>query len=189
MKNKKITDDKTGHLGGHLNITHIDVGALRHIKNKFNIKSMIDIGCGPGGQILVAKNIGIENAIGIDGFPGNHREKGVKIILHDFTVSKYDHNKNKYDLAWSCEFVEHVEERFIPNYLNSFRVCKYVAMTFAPEGKAGYHHVNCKDQKYWLDVMEEHGFLLDEATTEEMRKKSTMKNNFIREHGLFFKSD
>ena len=36
------------HLGGHLNKTHTDRGTLLYLKNKYNIKSMIDIGCGPG---------------------------------------------------------------------------------------------------------------------------------------------
>ena len=34
------------HLGGHLNKTHTDRGTLLYLKNKYNIKSMIDIGCG-----------------------------------------------------------------------------------------------------------------------------------------------
>ena len=36
------------HLGGHLNKTHVDRGSLEILKRRFDIKSMLDIGCGPG---------------------------------------------------------------------------------------------------------------------------------------------
>ena len=39
------------HLGGHMNKTHLDKGALAWIKNKFNAKTYLDIGCGPGGMV------------------------------------------------------------------------------------------------------------------------------------------
>jgi 2-polyprenyl-3-methyl-5-hydroxy-6-metoxy-1,4-benzoquinol methylase len=47
------------HLGGHLNQTHIAGGALRYIKREFDIKSFLDIGCGSGDMIQVARDIGL----------------------------------------------------------------------------------------------------------------------------------
>jgi len=174
------------HLGGHLNITHTDHGALNYIKNKFNINSMLDIGCGPGGQMQLAKQLGIESSIGIDGFPGPKRCEEVEITIHDFTLGPYEHGDSQYDLAWSCEFVEHVYEKYIPNFMNSFKKCKYVIMTYAPPGKGGHHHVNCREEKYWIEVFQNNNFVFDQKITNNLRKESSMKNNFIRNHGLFF---
>ena len=64
MNTIKVPD----HLGGHLNRTNTDEPLLIHVKNKFNIKSMLDIGCGPGGMREVANRNNIE-WFGVDGDP------------------------------------------------------------------------------------------------------------------------
>ena len=174
------------HLGGHLNITHIDEGCLKFVMNQYGAKTMLDIGCGPGGQVQLANNLGFEKSIGIDGFPGPKRCKNVEIIIHDFTKGPYDHDGQIYDLGWSCEFVEHVYEKYIPNFMNSYKSCKHLIITYAPPGKAGHHHVNCRKEQYWIDKFNENGFLFDQEVTKEIRNLSTMKNNLIRNHGLFF---
>ena len=71
------------HLGGHLNKTHIDEGALDYLIKKFEIQSMLDIGCGPGGMIGVARAKGLD-AWGIDGDPSC---AGVHTFIHDSTGS------------------------------------------------------------------------------------------------------
>jgi hypothetical protein len=173
------------HLGGHSDLTHTDVGILEFLKTNYKIKTMIDIGCGPGGQVSLANSIGI-CAEGIDGYPGNKREKDINIILHDFSVGKYNHYEKRYDLGWSCEFVEHVEEKYVLNFLNTFKTCKYIFLTFAPPNTHGHHHVNCREESYWINTLESNGFSYDKEATSLIRKKSTMKRDFARKCGLFF---
>ena len=48
------------HLGGHLNKTNIDGPLLSYIKERFKVKSMLDIGCGPGGMKEVDINMNID---------------------------------------------------------------------------------------------------------------------------------
>ena len=43
------------HLGGHGNKTNVDQPVFDHIVDKFNIKRMVDIGCGPGGMRELAE--------------------------------------------------------------------------------------------------------------------------------------
>ena len=62
-----------------------------------------------------------------------------------------------FDLCWCSEFVEHVEQEFLPNVLAAFRRCRWVAMTHAVPGQTGHHHVNCQPRRYWLDAMERFG--------------------------------
>lgn len=175
----------TNHLGGHCNITHVDEGILSYVQGDLNVKTMLDIGCGPGGQIFTAQKIGIE-AEGIDGLPGPAK-LDVKITIHDFTENKYEHGK-KFDFGWSCEFLEHVDERFMENYMNSFQACKYIFVTYAPKGKVGHHHVNCQDQEYWINKFSSFGFEYDEERTSKARELSTMGRNFARHTGLMFKN-
>ena len=74
------------HLGGHLNRTNTDEPLLVHVKNKFNIKSMLDIGCGPGGMREVANRNNIE-WFGVDGDP-TVIENTDYSLLHDFTLGE-----------------------------------------------------------------------------------------------------
>ena len=47
---------------------NIDDKVLKYIIDNFNIKTMIDIGCGRGKQVESARHMGID-AIGVEGSP------------------------------------------------------------------------------------------------------------------------
>lgn len=174
------------HLGGHLNITHLDPGVILWLRS-LGIRSMLDIGCGPGGMVELAQVHGIESH-GIDGDPTlwwTNPKKDPRFTLWDFTKGRLNPVLS-WDVAWSCEFLEHVEERLIPNYMPCFQVCREVIVTFAPPGAPGHHHVNCKPEYYWLDIFAKYGFMQAEVRTKELREHSTMQRDFVRNTGLFF---
>ena len=60
------TTELPDHLGGHLNKVHTDRATLMYLKEKYQIKTMIDVGCGPGDMTEIAAGRGID-AMGIDG--------------------------------------------------------------------------------------------------------------------------
>lgn len=178
------------HLGGHLNKTHVDRGTLQYLIQEFHIKSMLDIGCGTGEMVNLARLRNI-NAYGIDGdwtieYP---REISDYIYIHDFTKGPCEEvSLSWFDLGWSVEFLEHVEEKFMPNYMEAFKRCRYVITTAAPPGYPGHHHVNCRDQEYWIDHFSANGFQFDEETTKIIREvKATMQKPFIQTTGMFFR--
>jgi cyclopropane fatty-acyl-phospholipid synthase-like methyltransferase len=181
------------HLGGHKNKTHLDYGVLQYLMETFNIKSMLDIGCGPGGMVSLGREKGID-AYGIDGDYSINRP-GVEsyISIHDYELGPIDLNLTV-DLIWSVEFVEHVWEKFQDNYMKDFQRGKFVLMTFAPPGKPGHHHVNCQTAEYWINVFKEYGFKYDANTTKIVRSTSTMnvkkdkfsKKAWVQNNGLFF---
>jgi hypothetical protein len=179
------------HLGGHNGKTHLDHGVLQWMKSTYNIKSMIDVGCGPGGMVELANSIGIK-ATGIDGDYTLDRYDSSKFIIHDFTKGPVPIKEN-YDLAWSVEFVEHVYEEYIPNYVQAMQQAKYLIMTYAPIGHGGHHHVNENTQEYWIETMSNYNFVYDRRLSKEMRKQSTMgkkrKHQFLKQTGLFFKNE
>ena len=170
------------HLGGHENETHLDDGALDYLIEKLGIKSMVDIGCGPGGMVELARSKGLE-VLGVDGDFVVERNVD-DVVIHDYQKAPYVPEKN-YDLAWTVEFVEHIEEQYIRNFVATMDKCKYVLMTHAFPNQPGHHHVNCQTTEYWVHVMNAFGFsvLLDE--TNDIRKASTMKERYIREQSLF----
>lgn len=170
------------HLGGHKGRTHTDLGLLDYFKSTYNCNSIIDVGCGPGGQVDLALEQGWE-AVGVDGDFTVKRNFSCQII--DFSVAKYVPTK-QYDLAWCVEFLEHVYEKYIPNYMPAVASAKYVVVTHALPGEPGHHHVNCQEQDYWIDVFKTYGLEWNEDLTNTIRERSTMERDFIRRRGLAF---
>jgi len=170
------------HLGGHEEETHLDEGALDYIVKTFGVKSMVDIGCGPGGMIELARSKGLE-VLGVDGDFVVERNVD-DVVIHDYQQAPYVPEKN-YDLGWTVEFVEHIEEGYIRNFVATMDKCKYVIMTHAFPGQPGHHHVNCQSTEYWIHVMNAFGFTTDVEHTNAIRAASTMGQRYIREQSLF----
>lgn len=174
------------HLGGHMGITHIDQGILEYFKAQ-GCQSYLDIGCGPGGMLDTAYNLGYY-VQGVDGDNTVKRNLPNNVLIHDFTTGPITMPAT-YDLVWSCEFVEHVEEKFLDNFMKVFQSGKVVCMTYAPPGKKGHHHVNCNTKDYWIDVFKKYGFTFNESLTNTVRINSTMEREFFREYGLVFENE
>ena len=187
MKKRKINDypDKDPHLGGHGFKTHLDKGILDFFKINFSCKSLLDIGCGPGGMVRLARDLGYQ-ADGIDGDYSLKRD--IDVILHDYTIGPYKPHKN-YDLGYSCEFVEHVDQKYVSNFMESFKQCKHIVITYAPLGTPGYHHVNCNTEEYWISTFTKFNFIYEKEITKTVRSNSTMERDFIRTYGLYFKNN
>lgn len=175
----------TEHLGGHLNKNHVDYGAFDYIHKRFGIQSFLDIGCGPPWMVKYAIGKGIE-AIGVDGDPALFPNDF--IIRNDYTLGFPELGRD-FDLGWSVEFLEHVEEKFLPNVFSSFRLCRYIICTHATEVGGGHHHVNCRDENYWIGKFAENGFFYEPHETGKIRESSTMEKGFMRRTGKFFVRD
>lgn len=145
------------------------------------IKSVIDVGCGEGYSVkyFLQKNM---ECVGIEGGEIAYNNSPVKqnLILHDYTEGPYKLEKT-YDAVWSCEFVEHVEEKYLKNFLETFKCAKKIFMTHAVIGQDGYHHVNCQNSDYWINKITDIGFeynknlsLYLRSITNKMHIKNTL---------------
>lgn len=133
----------------------------------YEVKSVLDVGCGYGQGLKWFLDHSI-SGLGIDGFPDaikNNLCPG-NVMLHDFCDGPpaLEHG---YDLGWSAEFLEHVEEKYVPNIMAAFAGCGHVCVTHGEPGQNGHHHVNCQDDDYWVERFREHGF---EYLADETRK-------------------
>ena len=171
------------HLGGHLNKTNIDGPLLSYIKERFKVKSMLDIGCGPGGMKEVANNMNID-WYGIDGDPAVIEDTEYSLV-HDFTLGETKIDKT-FDLIWCTEFLEHVEEKYIPNYMPLFELGKIAVVTAAPPGWPGFHHVNCREESYWVNIFKEYDLRYSKELTNEFKSLSQMRKNFFKRAGMVF---
>jgi 2-polyprenyl-3-methyl-5-hydroxy-6-metoxy-1,4-benzoquinol methylase len=173
------------HLGGHGNVTHTDIGLLEFARDKLNCKSILDIGCGPGGMVYEAIRLGIE-AKGVDGDFVTKRENPELFEMHDFTKGKLEHIKMNFDMVWCCEFIEHVEKQYEDNWITLMQKGKYVFVTYSIPGKPGHHHVNCEPLEYWLKLFDKYGFKFRDDLTKQSKELSTMKREFWNDCGLIF---
>lgn len=174
------------HLGGHNNVTNLDIPLFEFVTKKYNLKSVIDIGCGPAGLKSVADHYGV-NWFGIDG-DATVINNTDNTICHDFTTGILDLDKN-FDLAWSVEFLEHVEEQYIENFMPLFQKARFALVTAAAPGTPGHHHVNCQPTKYWVDIFSQYGLQYVESETDYLKSISTMRKNFFKKSGMFFVND
>ena len=185
------------HLGGHMNKTHVDSGSLSYMKTVLDCSSILDVGCGPGGQVREASELGYTSSCGVDGdwsvLPENDTKQNSIFYLHDFVKGPWlpfdlPYIPDYFDLGWSVEFLEHVEERYMSHYMETFQLCNYLIVTHAVPGQAGHHHVNCQSVDYWIDAFDEFGFDYKSHLTQEIRNASTMVKPFIQRTGLVFKN-
>lgn len=152
------------HLGGHFGNSNVDGVTLAYLIERYGLRSMLDVGCGPGGMLDEAKRQGLES-MGVDG--DWHLARG-DVQIHDYTRGPL--LSDGWDLIWCMEFVEHVEERYQANYLATFAGGKVLFLTAAPPGFPGHHHVNCQPEGYWINILEQHGWALDKTATDWVRQ-------------------
>lgn len=123
----------------------------------YQIRSVLDLGCGAGfSTAWFQARVG--RVLGVEGDPAALRARRCDpIVAHDFAEGPFV-PVDVYDLAWCAEFVEHVEARFMANWMATLQRCRYVCMTFARPGQGGHHHVNEQNEDYWLDRFKTAGF-------------------------------
>jgi SAM-dependent methyltransferase len=154
----------SNHLGGWIpsgdpNTYMPDV--WRAVVDGYDIKSVVDIGCGSGHNLEWFKNNGI-NCVGVDGDPKSVQatvDKQIIAVTNDYTLKSA--LSNTYDLAICTEFAEHVEAKYEHLWLRDLQKCKYVLFTHAVPNQGGYHHVNEQTESYWLERFASYGFTPD----------------------------
>ena len=143
---------------------------------------MLDIGCGPGGQVALAGSLGITPR-GIDNEPNVDPH-----VLHDFTDGPI-RIRPLYDLGWCVDFLDHVEERYLPNVASAFQRCKVVVITHTLPGRSDRIPVNCQKPYYWREWFKRQGFKYLPESTHALKAASTMNREFIQQTGAVFEKE
>lgn len=178
-----------GHLGGYT--VGGDRAALYPemwqwlIDGPEQVATVLDVGCGDGAAMDLFYEFGAM-ADGIDGVPVGRYD----VMTHDFTRGPVP-QLDAHDLVWSAEFVEHVEERYLPHMLPALCSGRLLAMTHAVPGQPGWHHVNCQPTAYWLDAIARYGtHYYDEQLTaacRELAAANPAPSNYFVKTGLVFR--
>lgn len=178
---------KAGHLGGYLQGGDPDTiypELWAWLVETWEVRSVVDIGCGDGCALRHFRELGC-TVLGVEGVPQEDED----IWQHDYTSGPLAWTR-AFDLAWSAEFVEHVEEAYLPNYMATFQHARYALITHAEPGAPGWHHVNCRSADYWKGVFAGAGFEFDESLTAMTRMLAACNTsvfNHYRRSGLAFR--
>lgn len=191
-----VTDPYRNHLGGCIlgqpdGVGDVDTWCPEiwdNIIEQKNVKSVIDIGCGGGYSLRYFLEKGLDG-IGIEGLDVAKEVSPVRnnIHIHDYTFHPYIPSK-RYDLAWCCEFVEHVEEKYVSNFIQTMIMCNFVAMTHAIPGQNGFHHVNEQPAEYWINKLSRYGFVYDQEYSKQLKELLIDKQGNELDHGKWVRN-
>ena len=167
--------------GGHCDVTHADVGALRYFEF-LGCRSLLDVGCGPGGMVRAAMDREWR-AVGLDVDLALYRRPGV--LLGDLAVAPII-LPSPADVVWSVEVAEHIPAEHEANYIETLvrNAGKFVVMT--ANQQPGPLHVNCKPVEYWEERLRVAGMIPLPDVLQRLLHVSTMDREFLRETGRVY---
>ncbi|ETO11127.1 hypothetical protein RFI_26247 [Reticulomyxa filosa] len=151
----------------------------------FNISSIMDVGCGMGystqffKKYLNAKWHGQENVLCVEGSKDAIDQSLVPelSIHHDYAKGPWWPDAI-FDMVWSAEFLEHVDEEFMNNYMATFKKAKLILVTHSVWG--GWHHTCVHDSPWWIAKFESFGFQYQPELTEMARQHCPMAGDRLK---------
>ena len=126
----------------------------QYIKNVYNPKTVLDVGCGPGTYVYSLRNVGVD-AFGLD---IDERTIGKEYLKNQ---SLLDIVNEKAELVLCIEVAEHIDEsledKVVEKVVSS--VEKTLIWTAAVPGQGGIGHINCKNKEEWAEKIEKSGLI------------------------------
>lgn len=138
--------------------------------SKFAVKSVIDLGCGPGLYLLPYKAQGAE-VLGVDGATAGGGLLGPgEYLRYDLRFPFQKARPEPYDLAICFETAEHIHPHYADRLVDTICECAdYVLFTGATPGQGGTNHHNEQPHEYWLQKFSERQGFMVHPLQEEMR--------------------
>ena len=124
-------------------------------------KSVIDVGCGTGNWLAVFRDLGVEDAWGVD---GSYVPKEGRQIPPDRFLER-DLGKplmldRRFDLVVSLEVAEHLPASAAPTFVQSLvGLGPVVLFSAAIPFQGGVHHVNEQWPDYWAELFGRHSYV------------------------------
>lgn len=128
--------------------------------DKFNISSVVDVGCGIATWLAVWRDLGIVDYLGIDSEYVDINK--LEIDKNCFQIANLEHFETparKFDICVSLEVAEHLSESVADSFVESLtKLSDIVLFSSAIPGQTGQHHVNLQWPSYWADKFKQRGY-------------------------------
>jgi SAM-dependent methyltransferase len=143
---------------------------IPHLLQLVDVKSVIDVGCGPGEWLSTFRQHGVTDIVGYDG------EWVDKSTLHfprelfvTADLKKPIQLSRKFDLAISLEVAEHLPESVAKQFVASIAAsAPAVLFSAAIPLQGGAYHINEQWPAYWSALFGEHGFVAVDCIREKV---------------------
>jgi 2-polyprenyl-3-methyl-5-hydroxy-6-metoxy-1,4-benzoquinol methylase len=134
---------------------------LPHLLEIVSPKSIVDVGCGVGTWLAAARELGIDDVLGVDGPYVDRRM--LQIPDERFQVADLTQPLNigrTFDLALCLEVGEHLPTQAADQLVATLtRVASVVLFSAAIPRQGGENHINEQWQSWWVERFRGHGYL------------------------------
>lgn len=154
------------------------------LRETFNFKSLIDVGCGAGHYLKYCLDHGMADVYGIEG-----AEDAFSLLLVDKKyVLKHDLRKpltlsRKWDVCLSIEVAEHVDRLYSDNYVKILTdASDTIILTAAHPKQGGTAHVNEQPREWWINKFKKFGYEYDKQTTDKIKadfRKAAQQGHYV----------
>ena len=181
-----VQDVDNPHLGGNImqgDSWTYSPNVWRYMIDRFAVTTVLDVGAGLGYAAHWFHKSGCQ-VVAMDGLPANVNMAKFPIVQHDITNGPF---KCPVDLVHCQEVVEHIDEMYIHNLMDTLCNGRIIIMTHGEPGQLGHHHVNCQPGSYWVKKFDALGWSLLAEDTHRIRSIAAAEGaNHMARSGLVF---
>lgn len=144
--------------------THNRVSAhaiLPILFERYKPRSLLDVGCGLGTWLSVAKELGVAEIAGVEGAWLDRKLARVpSSALTTADLEKPFDLRRRFDLVMTLEVAEHLSESAAQGFVESLtRHAEVVLFSAAIPFQGGHHHVNEQFPDYWRQLFSSRGYV------------------------------
>jgi len=152
----------------HAQQLEVDEGKNRHaaevilgmLFKEFMPQSVLDVGCGLGTWLSVARRLGVRDIFGVDGrWLDKTRLRIPEDVVRILDLEKPFDLGRRFDMAICLEVAEHLDAKAAAGFVASLTAhADIILFSAAIPFQGGHHHVNEQWPTYWCSLLDERGF-------------------------------
>jgi SAM-dependent methyltransferase len=154
-------------------------------------KSVVDVGCGVGTWLCVAKELGVTDVAGIDGDYVDKKALEIdRANFHSMDLSAPTKWRRSYELAISMEVAEHLPPEGAERFVSFLcELAPAVLFSAAIPGQGGTNHINEQWPEFWLERFAQQGFVALDFVREAVWNNPNVERWYAQNAVLFVRAE